>query len=149
MKNIKIYFILILFLAVSCEKENECDGIDCIPGPKTFTFDLRDKTTGENIFANGTFSRNQISIINLLNNQPIDYEFLDKNNCIYINSIGWQTEIVNCSINIDNEKVCGLYLDAERVHEDCCSFMKYHEISIEDCEFDYDSSTHVYKIYIE
>ena len=151
MRNIKFYFVLVLFFAVSCEKENECEGIDCIPPVKTFTFDMVDKTTGENVFTNGTFSRNQISIINLLNDQPIDYEFIDIDNLNYIkiNSIGWQTEIVNCSISIDSEKVCGLYLDAERVSEDCCSFMQYNEISIEDCEFEYDSTAYLYKIFIE
>ncbi|MBI9052266.1 MAG: hypothetical protein JEY96_00520 [Bacteroidales bacterium] len=148
MRNIKIYYVLFLFIAIGCEKKDDCEDIACFTPPRDFTFELVDKITGENIFANETFSRNQIRIENLINDQLIEYDFIEGRNYIYIYSIGWQTEIVNCSISLDNEKVCGLYIDAERVYENCCSFTRFNEISIEDCDFEYDSTAYLYKIFI-
>ena len=151
MRNIKLFCVVILFIIIGCEKKNDCEDIACFTEPRYFTFELVDKTTNENIFTNETYSRNQIEIVNLLNDERIDYSFIDRDNLNYISiySIGWKSEIVNCSISLDNKKVFGLYVDAERVFEDCCSFTRYNEILIEDCEFELDSSEFVYKIIIE
>ena len=152
MRKITFCWIILIVITFSCETDNEseCDKY-CFTPPPSLRFELVDKLTNENLFSNETFDPYQIGIINLDNNKSVDYRFLDyeNRNLISINSFGWQTEIINYSIRIDNDEIFTLYVDAERLIEDCCSFTKYNEISIENSEFGIDTINFVYKIFVE
>jgi len=119
--------------------------------PEPFKFELVDKTTKENLFTNEILRSNQIEVINSIDNSIVEFTFIDENdiNIIQINSIGWQTETVNVLIKISTEPILTLYVDAERVNENCCSLTRYNEIGIENAEFELDSGTGVYKILLQ
>lgn len=145
MKNILL--ILTLGLLWGCHHEKrECG--HCFTPPEAFLFEIVDTTTGENLFANGTFSSTQIEVTNTENSSPVEYSFIGENNAniIFINAIGWHTEKVNLSVKIAEITVFFLYVDAERLFGDCCSYTIYNEITIKNAPYELDTKTGIYKI---
>ncbi|MFC2104797.1 hypothetical protein ACFLS4_05550, partial [Bacteroidota bacterium] len=142
---------LILISFFGCEEKNECEDIYCVNPPHPLYFELINKTTGENLFANGTYKISQIEIINISDNSKAEYDLDEINNTelIRLYSVGWQTEIVNYSIKIENQYIFNLYVDSEIVRENCCSYTRYNEILVEDCEFEFDDIYNIYKILLE
>jgi len=148
-KTIAILAIIILILTQSCE--NDCEGYACFTPPQPFGFELVDKFTGENLFTNGTLNSNDIKVINLDDQSKVQFTFIAENdyNLIQINTIGWKTETVNYSIQISTENIFNLYVSAERLNENCCSFTRYKEIKIENSEFELDQTNGIYKILVD
>jgi len=147
----KFNLILILFTIIFQGCNNDDCG-DCFTPPQGFSFEIVDKTSGENLFTNGTFESENIEITdNLNNNEAIEFSFISENdiNLIQIGSIGWETEIVNLKINISDNYIFDFYVDAERKMGDCCSYTEYNEITIADSEFELDTQTGIYKILVE
>ena len=146
---IRLLFLTILFINSGCNTEKECG--ECFTPPTPFLFEIIDKETRENLFTNGTYESSQIEIKNIVDNSNFEYTFLSENNynLIQINSIGWYTETVNISVKIGTNDIFNFYVDAERLSEDCCSFTKYHEIRIDNSEFELDSTTGIYRIITE
>jgi len=145
-KLILVTFVLAFFLMTACSDE-ECG--ECFTPPSFFTFDLVDSDTGENLFMNGTFNSVDIEVLDASDNS-IEFNFIGENdiNVIEINTIGWQTEIVNYRINIAQENIFDLYVDAKRLSEDCCSFTRYNEIEISNAEYSLSTETGIYTIMI-
>ena len=148
MKRISLALMLFVVILQSC---NNDDCGECTTPPESFRFELVDKTSGENLFTNGTFDPAQIQITNTLDNSSAGFSFISENdiNIIQINSIGWETEIVNLKVDISDTHVFDLYVDAERKLEDCCSFTTYNEITIGKAEFELDTQAGVYQILVE
>lgn len=148
MKSIIKFLFLLTILITPCCKEDECPA--CFTPPRMFILDMVDTETGENLFANGTLKADEIKIINVLNDKPVDFTFIDENgvNYIQIHSIGWETEVVNCHISVSSTDICNLYVDAKRESDNCCSYTVYNETSIENAEFEQDDETGSYKIFI-
>lgn len=148
MKQIIIVFIAFLVLTVShsCKKE-ECG--DCFTPPGPFMFEIVDKISGENLFSNGTFDPTDIKVTDTDNNVYIPFNFMDEDsiNIIGINSIGWQTEKVNLRLEIADQPIFSMYIDAERLFENCCSFTRYNEIVMRDTEFELDPTSDIYTIF--
>lgn len=151
MKHIlKIPFLFILLIIQSCS-DDDCSDIDCFTPPNPFVFELVDKQTGENLFTNGYFNSEDIEIINIDDNTEIGYIFISENdiNMIEIISIGWKTEIVECTLNINDSEILSLYVDAKRINGNCCSFTSYEEIRIENTDYEYDDQTTIYRILVD
>ena len=148
MKKINIILILFVVIFQSC---NNDDCGDCFTPPENFRFELVDKTSGENLFTNGTYESNQIEITNVSTNSSADFTFISENNInlMQINGIGFQTEIVNLKIDIGDTNIFNFFVDAERKKGDCCSFTEYNEIRISDSEFELSNETGIYKILVE
>uniref|UniRef100_UPI003217A8F0 hypothetical protein n=1 Tax=uncultured Draconibacterium sp. TaxID=1573823 RepID=UPI003217A8F0 len=152
MKKTLIYSVIIfVFTTWSCDKNNNCDGIDCFTPPTPFYFELVDKTSGENLFTSGVLSTDDIKVINLEDQSNVDFEFIDENdvNIIVIYSIGWETQIVNYAIEISSESLFTLFVNAERLSENCCAFTKYNEIEIDGSEFELNEQNGIYTILVE
>ena len=148
MKRINLILILFTIIFQSCNN-NDCG--ECFTPPQSFSFEIVDKTSGENLFTNGTYESKIEITDNLNNKEPIEFSFISGNdiNLIQIGSIGWETEIVNLKIDISDNHTFNLYIDAERKTGDCCSYTEYNEITIADSEFELDTQTGIYKIFVE
>jgi len=147
----KFNLILILFTVIfqGC-KDDECNQL-CFTPPEIFQFEIIDKENGENLFTNGTFNSNDISITdNLNNNESVEFSFVFENNInmIQVGSVGWKTEIVNLKIEISDNHIFSFHVDAKRI-DDCCSHTEYNEINLTDSEFELDTQTGIYKILVE
>ncbi|MBG0781136.1 MAG: hypothetical protein H0S84_02585 [Bacteroidales bacterium] len=140
-----LFTLIVLAVTHSCKKE-ECG--DCFTPPRPFLFEIVDKTSGENLFSNGTLDPASIKVKDTDNNFNIPFTFLDEDsiNIIVINSIGWQTEQVNLRLEISDQPVFSMYVNAERLFENCCSFTMYREILIKDSEFEWEPEKEMYKI---
>lgn len=146
-KLILPFFVLTFSLMIACSDE-ECG--ECFTPPNYFFFELVDSNTGENLFTNGTFNSDDIEVLDASDHR-IEFSFIEDNdiNLIEINTIGWQTEIVNYRINIASENIFDLYVDAKRLNEDCCSFTRYNEIEIGNAEFSLSAETGIYTIFVD
>ena len=149
-REIIVLTLIILIFVQSC-KDNDCQDNLCFSPPSSFDFELVDKQTGENLFTNGTFDSKDISVINLDDQSYVGFTFLDENNynIISINTIGWETEVTYYSIQISSESIFKLYVNAERLNENCCSYTEYKEIRIENSDFELNQDIGIYKILVE
>jgi len=60
---IKIFKFSVLVITQSWDT-NECEDILCNSGPAGFQLELVDKDSGENLFSNGTFNKEDLELIN-------------------------------------------------------------------------------------
>lgn len=144
------YFILIFILLFQgCT--NNCNDTACFTPPKSFLFELTDKTTNENLFTNGAFESPQIKITNLEDETAVVFDFLteDDSNLIRIPSIGWKTEKVNALVSVSGNDIFNLVVDAERKNENCCEFTNYTETEILNATFELNSENGIYSILVE
>ena len=150
-------FVLSLFLLgvvsfQSCRKSN-CSDYACFTPPQPFYFELLDSATYEDLFANGTLDSNQIEVINIANNNKVDFKFVhaDSLNVIVIYGIGWELERTQAGVTlrVSNKDILNLYLDSESISENCCTFTRYHEVRIEKANYTKDKETGNYKIFID
>jgi hypothetical protein len=149
MKKVYLILILVTLLFQSChDDDNDCG--ECFSPPEDFAFEIVDKTSGENLFTNGTYNAEDITITNSLNDdEPVTFTFISENeyNIINISSIGWQTEIVDLTIAVSDTPIFNFYVDAERKTANCCSHTEYNEITISGSEFE--AETGIYIILVE
>lgn len=145
---VRSIFLLIIILQGCKNDHDPCP--ECFTPPSHFYFELCDSATGENLFRNGTLNPNYIEIINLADGSKEPFTFLDENDVDLIRTypIGGETEKVNYSFNVGDLYIFTLYVDAERLFENCCSFTRYNEIRIENADFLRDPNTDVYKIFV-
>ena len=151
MKKISLILLVLMAILQSCN-DDACKDVLCFTPPESFLFEIVDKTSGENLFTNGTYDPGDISITDALNNNnPVEFTFISENdrNLIHIGSIGWETEIVNLKIDISDDHIFDFYVDAERKMGDCCDYTEYKEITIGEAEFELDNQTGIYKILVE
>ena len=151
MKQIKGILIFISMVLNQACVNKDCEDRLCFTPPSTFIFELVDKSTGENLFTNGTYHSNELEIVNSTDNSNIDFLFIDENdiNLIQIGTIGWESEIIECSLKINGSEIFGLYVDAKRVSENCCSFTLYDEFRIENTAYEYDDQLGIYRIFLD
>jgi hypothetical protein len=150
MKNRLKFMALIVLLMVQGCNNTDCEGLDCFTEPTAFVFEIVDQETGENLFTNGTYTPGQIEVLNSADNSKRDFSFIAENgrNLISIGSIGWETEIADVVLKIDGEDILNLYVDTERVTENCCNFSKYNKINVENAVYEFDKQTFIYTIYV-
>lgn len=149
MKKLIVLIFVITSLFLSCNN-NDCNKL-CFTEPRTFQFEFIDASSKENLFTNKTFDRRYIKIINVEDDSRVDFNFIDENdyNILTFPYIGWQTETIHYSIQINNIEYFTLYVDAERLSEDCCSFTRYNEIKIENTNYTLDEEKGIYSIFVE
>jgi len=145
---LNLTLVIVLLIFASCDN-GDCD--ECFTPPQEFTFEIVDAESGENLFTNGTFTPETIKITNTLDDSERTFRFFseDQINLIQIFEIGWETEIVNLEISVGNETLFSLYVDAQRTIEDCCSFTEFKEITIQNSEYEFNSESGVYTIFVE
>ncbi len=132
----------------SCNSETQCPA--CMTPPAPFYFEIVDKETNQNIFTLELAKPQDLKLINTIDNKELGFAFLDENdiNIIMINSIGWQTEVVNAELWLKNEKILTLKVDATAKSDECCSWTEYNSVEIEHQDFSLERETGAYKIFI-
>lgn len=140
----KIFILILIALFFFLCRCNKCRDIECCTPPRYYSFEIIDRQTRENLFTNGTYNDGQVNITR-------DYSLImgDSISIIEIYGIGWQTEIVNCSICISDQIEFNLYVNAERVSENCCSFTKIHDFKIENIDYEINNETGLISILVD
>lgn len=136
MKNyiLACFFLLAL---VGCNDEGSgCGDIDCTSPAPNFYFELVDKDTSENLFANGTLNSEDVSVVDE-NGTVVDADFYSEDDLNLISAaLGWNTSITNYTILVGSELEIDIYLAVERKTKNCCSFYEVIEFSIPDYEYE-------------
>ncbi|WP_343697657.1 hypothetical protein [Flavobacterium sp.] len=149
MKSVFKYLcVLVVLLSYGC---NNDDTIACFSPPSVFAFELVDKTSGENLFTNGTYNSKDISITDLDNpNKTIQYNFITENNynVITLGNIGWNTETINYSIKVAGKSIFEFHVQANR-KSGKCSHTEYQDLQIKNTAYQLDQTKGVYKILID
>lgn len=154
MKKIKFLVAVVAFVFVqscSLDSDNDDDCDLCFTPPAPFVFDIVEEVTNVNVFTTGRYSSNDIEIVNTLNNSNVSFEYGNTGgvNLVSINSIGWQTEVVEALVELGGEGKFTLYVDAERKSQNCCEFTTYNEIRIEGAAYEFDRQTGIYTVVID
>ncbi len=145
MKKIITLVLLIAFFS-SCDR---CKDVECVTPAPLFEFEILDKQTKENLFTNGTFSENQISI-KTQEDKEVPYSFIGEGgrNTIRLLGLGWKTQKIHYTINIADELIFDLKVDVERKKGDCCDFTEVQSLAIKNIEFNIDKSTGLISIWV-
>lgn len=144
MKNLA-YLLLLVLAFSSCD--NDCDGIVCFTPPEQFVFEITDAQSGENLFTNGTFTKDNIAVKNE-NNQVIEFAFISENeaNLIQLSTIGWNTGAHQYILSIGSDLEIDLKLHTEEKHEHCCTFFETVEFDITSHEYEQSNTTGIITI---
>lgn len=151
-KYTKFIFFLFLMVIASCSSDGDCN--ECLTPPNRFVFNLLDKASSKDVFVLEKYETKDIEIMDVITDTKIiDFDVTSDDasskTFIEIHTIGWETEKVNYLIKIGDTVVCNLVVDAVRKSENCCSFTSYNEISIENAEYEPDTYTGFYTVYME
>lgn len=143
-----IYLLLAVFIASSCD--DDCDEVACFTPPHEIIFEITDSDTGENLFTNGTFNENEITVKNE-NNENVEFIFFSENeiNLISLSGIGWNTGAHEYILSIGAELEIDFKLHTEERHKDCCTFFETIEFGISSHEFAQSNTTGIFTIKIE
>ncbi len=149
-KVVKVVALIALLFTQACDN-NDCEGQLCFTPPIGFAFELVDKESGENLFTNGSYDSDDIEVLNTVDNSKREFSFISENdiNIIRIGSIGWDSEIADVVLKVGDAIILNLYVDSERVSENCCSFSRYNEIRIDNAEYELDQQSGIYTIFLE
>lgn len=149
-KKLILIAVMILVSAQACD-DRDCEDLLCFTPPMPFAFELVNKDSGENLFTNGSYDSDNIEVLNVSDNSRREFVFISENelNIIQIGSIGWENEIAEVVLKVGDETILNLYVDSERVSEDCCNFTKYNEIRIDNAEYELDQQSGIYTILID
>ncbi len=145
-----ILFFLVAFAFNSCNVD-KCDVL-CNSGPLSLNFQLLDKTTGENLFTNGTFNSDDITVLDLdNNNNSVQFSFNteDDRNVINLGPFGWGTNNVNYALKVGERDIFTLHINAEEKTEDCCAFVQVNKLEIENAEYSQNMQSGIYEILVE
>ncbi len=143
MKNLlKLCFVILIFS--SCEKD--CPIAET--GPVGFSFEVLDKETGENLFLNGTYDKNQISIHDLAGGS-VDFSVTEADTLYWINvMLGWETKTDVYTVQIGSEVEFDIAFSLVKIDGECNDPTKLEELKIEGIESEVDEETHVTKILV-
>jgi len=149
-KKLILTAVLILLGMQACV-DKDCEDLLCFTPPMPFAFELVDKESGENLFTNGSYDSDDIEVLNVNDNSRREFKFISENefNIIQIGSIGWENEIAEVVLKVGDVTILNLYVDSERVSENCCNFTKYNEIRIDNAEYELDQQSGIYTILID
>jgi len=147
--TIRFIILFAIILSQSCKNKSDPCG-ECFTPPSDFKFEIVDRATGEDLFKNGTFQPNQIKIISLFDSSDVQFKFIEYPTIDIIQTqwIGATTETIYYSFSISSMNIFRLYIDAERIVENCCSYTRYNEIRIEDVEYETNPDSEIIKILV-
>ncbi len=135
-----LLLLLVAALAIANHSCDKCKDIECFSPPPTFSFQLLDKDSGEDLVANGSFEAEQVKVFDLANNKvhsmlvspstdSTAYFFIDQ-------EIGWETGDENASFELrlnDSTVFPFTYLTLKK-NEDCCTSFELKEFEMEGVE---------------
>jgi hypothetical protein len=145
-----VLMVFVAFMVLSCNVD-KCDVL-CNSGPLGLNFELLDKTTGENLFTNGTFDPADIVVLDLdNNNNSVQFTFNNENdiNTINLGPFGWGTNIANYALKVGETTIFTLHVDAEKIEEECCSRVVLNKLTIYGADYSQNPETGIYEVLVE
>lgn len=148
-KNLLVILMLMLAITGCKEEENPCAGYYGLPSIGIRQFELVDSYSKEDLFINETFSQWQLEVWDLSDSSRVDYELKAEEDKMLIRLGGWEREVVDYAINIEDENICKIHSEIEFKYEDCMYQIEHESFNIENAEYTFDSTAWSYFIYVE
>ncbi|KOP36451.1 hypothetical protein DBB36_15105 [Flavobacterium sp. WLB] len=145
---IKLSVILLIITSFGCTS----DPYNCTTSPPSVTFEFVDKTSGENLFKNGTFdAKKAVTITDLNENKIIQYAYLKEDNLYRLgfNAMGWDAGTFKYAVKIEDKSIFEFHVSTEKRKSEHCSSTVITSLQIKNVEFQEDKTTGVYKILID
>lgn len=145
-----LWFFLTFLTFVSCIKVDNCDGILCFTPPQNFAFEMVDKISGENLYANETLDTLDIVVLNEEGKNEKFY-FISENglNLINLQEIGWNTGLHQYNIILSESVTVQIQLNTEVVNEGCCTFYRTNSFQVLNYEYHQNDSLGFYVVKID
>lgn len=139
--------LVVIFLFIGCNSKT--DAVDNLTAPETFAFQIINKDNGENLFTKKILDSKKIKVKNLDSGEIVKHSFLSENNLdlIVLENVGRESETVNYSVNIDDESIFELHVDAILIKDEDSDY-EYQNIEITNKESNLDKTSGVYKIFV-
>lgn len=150
MKNSCIFLMVFTVFCLNSCSVKKCDVL-CTSGPLSLSFELLDKTTGENLFTNGTFDPSDIVVLDLDNqNDSVPFDFYSENalNTIQLGPFGWGTNMANYLLKVGETTIFTLHVDAEKIEGECCSHVVLNELTIDGAAYSQNPETGIYEVLV-
>ncbi|MFT5618024.1 MAG: hypothetical protein ACI85I_001253 [Arenicella sp.] len=130
-----LLFSILLFGLQACN-DNDCDEIVNRIGRQQVLFSIGIEKDGENLFHNEAYIPDSIKIVNLLNNEEINFSIYEESNIndnptkndhrIYLEDIGAEKNLHYSFIH-KGEKLFTFKMSGNEVIENCTQFISYHK----------------------
>lgn len=145
-----LWFFLTLLTVVSCIKVDNCDGILCFTPPQNFAFEMVDKFSGEDLYANETLDTLYIVVLNE-EGKTEKFKFISKNglNLIDLPEIGWNTGLQQYEIILSETVTVQIQVDMEVMNEGCCTFYRTNSFQVLNYEYHQNDSLGFYVVKID
>ncbi len=143
-----IFLILLLITLFSC-KNNDCSDYACFTPPPSFIFELVDKSTGENLFSNGSLSPDEIRVFDEENNR-LNASFIseDNVNIIDVSEIGWNLGSHSYTLIVGIDLEINIVLEIEEKNENCCTYFEVINFQVLNYEFSKSNTTGIITVLI-
>ncbi len=140
----------VLWIGTSCIKVDKCEGILCFTPPPEFSIEIIDKTTGENLYTNGTLDSLNILLLNEEGSHE-NFDFIAENNIniIRLNEIGWKTGLHQYQLVVSDEITLDIKINMELMRENCCTYYKTISFQVLNYEFYQTDSLPIYVVKVD
>jgi hypothetical protein len=139
-----IFLIIIITFFYSCEEPCPIGNT----GPPSFTVEIVDATTNENVFTNGTFSENQLQVTTE-GSLTQSYGFIsDENLNRIIITPAWSEGVFLTKIKLNNEIVIPIRTLITKSSTKCFENHFITNLVVENYAYTFDNQNGVYKIKI-
>lgn len=149
MKKIFLFATFAMLLS-SCIKLDSCEGYECFTPPPEFWFEITDKTTGENLYKNGTLDSTQILLTNELGVE-VSHQFLTTDSLclIGLRQIGWEMGLHHYQLDLSDDISLEIQLNMKEMHEKCCTFFKVVDFQILNYEYAQSDYLGIYMVKVD
>ncbi|WP_339833931.1 hypothetical protein [uncultured Flavobacterium sp.] len=141
-------FILIAFILFSCEKTEPCQ--DASTGPPYFFVEIVDSATNENIFTNGTYTENQLSVSTAPATNTNSYFFIAEDNANIIQiTPSWSEGTFTTTISLHNQISILIVSEIYKSETRCNTNYFLKSVSIEGFDYEFVTENGFYRIKID
>jgi hypothetical protein len=147
MNSKMLVFIIFYLFLFSCDKAEDCP--EASTGPPYFFVEIVDSATNENVFTNGTYTENQLSVSTYPLTSSFSYSFLSENNENLISiTPSWTEGVFKTTLKLDNQAVIPLTTYIVKRESRCHTNYFIENLVIDGFEYQIDVETGIYKIKI-
>ncbi|WP_339889200.1 hypothetical protein [uncultured Flavobacterium sp.] len=148
MNSKTLAFILFFLFLFSCDKADDCP--EASTGPPYFFVEIVDSTTNENVFTNGTYTENQLSVSTAPATNTNSYFFIAQDNANIIQIIpSWSEGTFTTTITLDNQISIPIVSEVYKSETRCTTNYFLKSVTVQGFEYEVETENGFYKIKID
>lgn len=145
MKLRNYYLLLVLFLSLSCSK-NDCSKVICESDLIKFKIQFWDEDLKNNLITNGTISKESISITSNGKDYSSSYEYEAKTGTFVLAKTGEKEGKTTLQFLKNNKPLFKFSTITKAVKDECCSFLENEAVAVTGIRYHLNKAEKLYKI---